>query len=90
MYKYIEELHSGESFEFNKGVYTLTTDYKKDGKKLAVSHSDGSLRWINQDEMIVPVDVYKIDAENTIVKIRESSDEKNATYPNVLKTGNIS
>ena len=90
MYKYIEELNSGESFEFSKKIYTLTTDYKKDGKKLAVSHSDGSLRWINQNEMIVPVDIYKIDAENTIVKIRESSDDKNTTYPNIPKAGNIS
>lgn len=43
---YVEELSFGRTFVFNDQFYVLTPDFKSDGKRLAMSLSTGSYKWL--------------------------------------------
>jgi hypothetical protein len=62
--KYIEELKSGEAFTINSDIYLLTTDFKKNGDKLAVNTKTGFLRWFDLSTIIEETDIYFISDGN--------------------------
>lgn len=70
MTKYIEELNQGDSFVVDACIYTLTTDYKKDGKRLAFSLKDGSCRWFEGSCMVENIQLYTMDKDNNIIPIK--------------------
>lgn len=69
--KYLEELNFGDCFILNDEYFVLTTDFKKNGDKLAVCLSDGSSKWIKPNEMIKNIDIFTLDKENNILAIKE-------------------
>lgn len=69
--KYLEELSFGDCFLLNDNYFVLTTDFKKNGDKLAVCLSDGSSKWIKPNEMINSIDIFTLDKENNILAIKE-------------------
>lgn len=68
--KYLEELNSGDCFSLNRQVFLLTSDFKKDGRRLCFSLSDGFPQWFSGGETIEINPVYSLDADNNIVPIK--------------------
>lgn len=89
MYKYIEELNSGDSFEFENAKYLLSTDYKKNGSKLAFSLLDGSPRWIKASDMVKVFDMYYINEDNAISAIKNQPNESYSYQKTYQLTENI-
>jgi hypothetical protein len=73
--KYIEELIAGQTFVKDNHIFLLTTDYKKDGSKLAVSIEQGNLRWFKPNDMINTVPIFKLDENNNVIPIIETISE---------------
>lgn len=69
--KYIEEIEAGDCFEFNKKLYVLTGDFKKNGTRLCIGLVDGSPNWLKQDSIINLTDLFTMDKENNIIAIKE-------------------
>jgi hypothetical protein len=69
--KYIEELKPGESFKIQELFFVLTSDFKKDGSKLAYSLCRGEPRWFKSDEIADPIEIYTLDQSNNIIPIKE-------------------
>jgi hypothetical protein len=78
--KYIEELQYGDCFSFENKYFVLTTDFKRNGDKLAVCLSDGNLKWIKSNDIINNIDIFTLDKENNIIAIKER--EKHAANTN--------
>jgi hypothetical protein len=75
--KYIEELESGQTFAKNNNIFILTTDYKKDGSRLAVSIEQGNLRWFSSNEMVDIAPIFKLDENNNVIPINNITSENN-------------
>lgn len=67
--KYIEELVNGNCFIFDEDVYLLTSDFKKNGQKLAYNMSNGTPRWMNSQTIVEATQIYTLDKENNIVPV---------------------
>ncbi len=73
--KYIEELNNGDCFLYNGQIFLLTSDFKKNGHKLAYCLSSGLPQWFSGNDMITLNPVYTTDEENNIVPIKETPKE---------------
>lgn len=69
--KYIEELEVGEFFKLQETMYINTSDFKKNGSRLAINLKTGSFHWLIKDEMVDSLDVYTLDESNNFVAIKE-------------------
>jgi len=69
--KYLEEISSGDCFGLSGKYFILTTDFKKNGDRLAVCLSDGSSKWIKSNDMIDSIDVFTLDKDNNIIAMKE-------------------
>lgn len=69
--KYIEEIHSGDCFEYKEKFFVLTQDFRRNGDRLCISLIDGFANWIPQDTIINPTDLFTMDKDNTIIAIKE-------------------
>jgi hypothetical protein len=58
----------------------LTTDFKKNGDRLAVCLSDGTSKWIKSNNIIETIDIFTLDKDNNIIAMKER--EKNAATTN--------
>lgn len=74
---YIEELESGDCFEFEQNKYLLTKDFKNNGNRLCSSLIDGSSRWLKGDTIVHKIHLFTMDLDNNVIAIKE------ATKPNV-------
>lgn len=70
MTQYIEELKNGDCFFLDLACYVLTTDFKKNGQRLAVSLNDGSMRWFEGSTITENNQLYYMDKENNIIPIK--------------------
>ena len=70
--KYIEELSPGECFTFNNQLFILTTDFKKNGQKLAYCLFDGSPRWMNSQDNIESTLIYTLDKNSNIIPVMQN------------------
>ena len=70
--KYIEELQTGDAFESNNETFFLTSDFKKNGNRLAFQLTKGFPKWFEADCMVDPIQLYKLDSTNTIIPIKET------------------
>ena len=73
--KYIEELNSGDSFEFENNIYLLSSDFKKNGERMALSVKSGQSRWINASSMVHPCELYLMDKDNNIIALKPKEKE---------------
>jgi hypothetical protein len=70
MSKYIEELDYGDAFLSDSVCYILTTDFKKNGDRLAICLKDGSSRWFNSSFITEPIQLYITDKDSNIIPIK--------------------
>lgn len=70
--KYIEEINPGDCFELNGHLYILTTDFKKNNYRLAISLVSGVACWFKSDSIISTHDIYVIDKANNIIPIKSN------------------
>lgn len=69
--KYVEELNSGDCFIHNNVHYLLTSDFKKNNQRSAVSLDNGFSNWFNPDTIVQKVNLYTLDESNNILPIKE-------------------
>jgi hypothetical protein len=67
--KYLEECKHGDRFTYNNGHFILTTDFKKNGDRLAINLHSGSLVWINSQAIVEGLSVFTIDKDNNIIPL---------------------
>lgn len=70
--KYIEELHSGDTFLESNSIYLLTCDHKANGDRLCFCLSNGLPKWFGSSTIVSQNPIYYLDSENNIVPIKES------------------
>ena len=75
MIKYIEELNIGDCFTTSDGGYILTTDFKSNGYRLAISLKTGQSKWISGDTIVTIIDIFTLDKDNNIVAFKERKKE---------------
>jgi hypothetical protein len=68
--KYIEEISSGDCFEFKDKKYLVTHDFKKNGRKLCYCLSDGSGQWFDPTTIVETFFIYGLDSNNNIYPIK--------------------
>lgn len=68
--KYIEELSTGDCFIYDSKKFLLTSDFRKNGSKLAYSLNDGSCCWINSQSAVESLEIYFIDPDGNITPIK--------------------
>lgn len=68
--KYVEELESGDCFSHKDRLYLLTSDYKRDGKRLSYDLKSGLPLWVNPQEMVDNTQIYTLDSNNNIVPVK--------------------
>jgi hypothetical protein len=81
MSKYIEELSYGDAFISDSLYYVLTSDFKKNGDRLAICLSDGSARWFNSSLITKPTQLYITDKDSNIIPIKPT-EKKHANTEN--------
>lgn len=74
---YIEEIKPGQAFNKDNHIFVLTTDYKKDGSRLAVSAEQGDLRWFKPNEIVNTAPIFKLDEDNNVIAINQNILENN-------------
>lgn len=67
--KYIEELIPGSTFVRDDKLFLLTTDYKKDGSKLAFSLNGGQPIWMKASEIVDICPIFRLDKDNNVIPI---------------------
>lgn len=76
--KYIEELSIGCFFIHRSESFILTADFRqnKNSKKyMCINIDNGMSRWLNADDPVDLLDVYKRDKEGNILPLKEYIDE---------------
>jgi hypothetical protein len=68
--KYIEELVSGDCFVYENQYFLLTSDFKKNGKKLCYSLQDGFAKWFENNDIVDHEQMYCLDKDNNVVAIK--------------------
>lgn len=68
--KYIEELIAGNTFVINDNIFLLTSDFKKDGSKLAYSIIGGNAKWFKASDIVDIMPIYHLDEQNNVAPIQ--------------------
>lgn len=69
--KYLEELTSGECFEFKDNFFILTQDFKKNGDRSCIQLDTGFSKWLKADSIVKITDIFTMDKDSNIVAIKE-------------------
>lgn len=79
--KYLEELKAGDCYIFNKELFVVTTDFKRDGSRMVVNLSSGTTRWMDGSSVCDTVQIFTIDNENnSFVAIKPQTANENHIY----------
>jgi hypothetical protein len=76
--KYVEELSSGDFFQYKNHKFILSSDFKKnktDFSHRAISIEDGSTIWLDSTEIVDIIDLYHRDKEGNILLVKEYKNE---------------
>jgi hypothetical protein len=73
--KYIEELSSGDCFIHNSRKFLLTSDFRKNGHRLAYSLTDGFSSWLDEQQIVELLPIYFLDKDNNIIPIKEHKND---------------
>lgn len=76
--KYLEEITSGDFFTYDNKVFLLTSDFKKNGARMAINTIDGFPLWLNGNTIVETTILYKLDAENNVIAIKNDNTEINS------------
>lgn len=71
MMNYIEELISGDIFDYQNNKFILTTDFKKNNSRLAINLMNGSPKWFVSSDIINKTQVYYLDSDNNIIPLKK-------------------
>lgn len=69
--KYLEELQIGDCFSVDGSYFIITTDFKKDGKKLCINLKTGYGKWLDPSEIISNIDIFTLDKDSNVIAIKE-------------------
>lgn len=81
--KYVEELTSGDAFSFKDQLFLLTSDFRNNGDRKAIKLDDGLCRWFPANEMCEFVELFILDKNNNIIKVK-IQDEKSKENSNIF------
>lgn len=73
--KYLEELSVGESFTYNDITFILTTDFRNNGDRRCINLSDGSCKWINNQQIVNSQQIYILDENSNIIALKPTNKE---------------
>jgi hypothetical protein len=73
--KYIEELQSGHCFSSNDVLFLLTSDFRKNGQRLAYSLNAGFPRWFDSKDMVSLSPIYTLDENNNVSPIQNTNSQ---------------
>lgn len=73
--KYLEELSSGDAFQFDNTIYVLSSDFKKNGDRMSISIQSGQFRWLGPSTMVDNCELYLVDKDNNIIAIKPKDKE---------------
>ena len=74
--KYIEELNSGDCFNYDNKSYLITSDFKKDNSKLCINLESGFPKWFLPEIIVKKIEIYTLDESNNIVPIKETKKDE--------------
>jgi hypothetical protein len=81
--KYVEELNSGDAFVVKDQSFVLTSDFKNNGARKAINLNDGMCKWFDANCMCEFIDLFMLDKNNNIIKIK-TSDDKSKENTNIF------
>ena len=81
--KYIEEIDTGSSFAYQNSIFVLTSDFKQNGQRKAIDLSNGLSRWFDGDIMCEVTDLFILDKNNNLIKVKISN-ETNTQNQNIF------
>ena len=70
--KYIEEIQNGDCFEYQGNKFLLTSDFRKNGNRLAYNLTNGLPKWFNAQDIIHICQIYTLDSNNNIEPVKET------------------
>jgi hypothetical protein len=73
--KYLEELSSGETFQFDSENWIVTSDFKSNGKRLCYNLKNGFPSWMDANYAVEISPIYTLDKNNNILPIKEYKNE---------------
>lgn len=68
--KYIEEINPGDTFVVNNNLYVLSSDFKSNGNRMAVSLDNGFPVWLSGQTIVENLPLFKLDKDNNIIPIK--------------------
>jgi hypothetical protein len=71
--KYIEELHNGHKFIYNKYCYIVTSDYKNsktDIQRMCINLHNGNPTWLLNNTIVEQIFILYQNQENTLIEIK--------------------
>lgn len=78
--KYAEELSAGDCFLYNNSKYLLTSDFRKNGSRLAYSVTNGFSLWIESNAMVDLLPIYYLDKDNNIIPIKPIKKDESLSH----------
>lgn len=77
--KYLEELKSGDFFEFGQDRFILTADFtqykNQPTKRKCINISNGFIHWLLDDSIVNKLDLYLRDDNGHIIALKETKNE---------------
>lgn len=67
--KYIEEIKSGDVFEYKDSLFILTSDFKKNSSRLAISLNSGFPSWFKPETVVTLTQIFTTDKDSNIIPI---------------------
>jgi hypothetical protein len=81
--QYLEELKSGDCFEYNSSYYILSSDFKNNGSRMCLSLVDGFTKWLKGDCIVNLTDIFTLDKDTNIIAIRKREKDDNTQNQNI-------
>lgn len=81
--KYLEELNSGDCFEYNNDYYVLSCDFKNNGNRMCLSLKNGFSNWFGADSIVNLTDIFTLDKDSNIIALKERAKDDNTKDTNI-------
>ncbi len=81
--KYIEELNVSDCFIYKDNIFILTSDFKKNGSRLAISLNNGFASWFNFEEIVELTSIFTTDKDNNIIPIKNANNNQNTNFSQI-------
>lgn len=81
--KYLEELNTGDCFEYNNDYYILSCDFKTNGNRMCLSLKNGFSKWFGGDSIVNLTDIFTLDKDSNIIAIKQREKDDNTKNQNI-------